>query len=133
MKSFILLTMKSKQVWMKSKPMASMKLNPSTYSPKAISSRSDFICKADLFRRKTDLVEKSVLKKSVRFFLVEMRRTPAIKNRSLLDDHSALLVVPVSHLSLIKQSTGLFYLTVRAYGVRFSLNNLTKIKKPYYV
>ena len=36
-----------------------------------ISSQSDFICEADLFRRKTDLVEKSVLKISVRFFLEE--------------------------------------------------------------
>ena len=36
------------------------------------------------------------------FFLVEMRRTPAIGNRSLLDDHSAMLVVPVSHLVVAK-------------------------------
>ena len=31
MKSFTLFTMKSKQVWMKSKPLALMKLNPSFY------------------------------------------------------------------------------------------------------
>ena len=103
MKSFISFTMKSKQVWMKSKPVASMKLNPSTYSPKAISSRSDFICKADLFRRKTDLVEKSVLKKSVHFFLVEMRRTTHIaKAICPARRPKASLSVPVSHLVVAK-------------------------------
>ena len=59
MKSFSLFTMKSKQVWMKSKTSASMKLNPSLYPCEArfhhevISSTI-----VDLFRRKTDLTEK---------------------------------------------------------------------------
>ena len=60
MKSFTVFTMKSKQVWMKPKPLALMKLNPSFYPCEArfhhevISSAL-----ADFFRRKTDLVEKS--------------------------------------------------------------------------
>ena len=53
--------MKSKQVWMKSKSSTLMKLNPSLYPcVSKISPRSDFICVADLSRRKTDLVEKDL-------------------------------------------------------------------------
>ena len=46
-----------------------MKLNPSFYPPKAISSRSDFIHEVDFFRRKTDLAEKSTLLYARCFFL----------------------------------------------------------------
>ena len=45
---------------MKSFSLLTMKLNPSFISRSSrISSRSDFICEADLFHRKTDLVEKT--------------------------------------------------------------------------
>ena len=60
MKSFTSLTMKSKQAWMKSKFS-----NFDEIKSVFISAVGDFICEADfihevdLFRRKTDLVEKS--------------------------------------------------------------------------
>ena len=60
MKSFVLLTMKSKQVWMKSKLYGFDEIK-SVY----LSAAGDFTCNADffhavdLFRRKTDLVEKT--------------------------------------------------------------------------
>ena len=61
MKSFTLFTMKSKQVWMKSKPYGFDEIKSVFLSlRRKISSRSDFICVADLFRRKTNLVEKTV-------------------------------------------------------------------------
>ena len=60
MKSFTLFTMKSKQVWMKSKPFGFDEIKSVFISRRSrISSRSDFICIADLFRRKTDLTEKT--------------------------------------------------------------------------
>ena len=60
MKSFVLLTMKSKRIWMKSKPDVFDEIKSVFYPCKArfhhkvISSASP-----DLSRRKTDLVEKS--------------------------------------------------------------------------
>ena len=47
--------MKSKQVWMKSKPFGFDEIKSVL-----ISAKGDFICVVDLFRRKTDLVEKTV-------------------------------------------------------------------------
>ena len=38
------------------------------YPPKAISSQSDFICEADLFRRKTDFASKKAPTKVDAFF-----------------------------------------------------------------
>jgi len=66
---------------MKSKSSTLMKLNPSLYPPKAISSQSDFICEADLFRRKTDLTEKTACFDKP-FFLVEMRRVELLSEKS---------------------------------------------------
>ena len=61
MKSFTLLTMKSKPVWMKSKPYGFDEIKSVL-----ISAEGDFICdsrfhspQVDLFRRKTDLTEKT--------------------------------------------------------------------------
>ena len=61
MKSFTLLTMKSKQVWMKSKPYGFDEIKSVL-----ISAEGDFICdsrfhspQVDLFRRKTDLTKKT--------------------------------------------------------------------------
>ena len=72
MKSFTLFTMKSKQVWMKSKPYGFDEIKSVFISLRSkISSRSDFICGADLFRRKTDLVEKSTCRLQVLFFWVQ--------------------------------------------------------------
>ena len=61
MKSFTLFTMKSKQVWMKSKPNGFDEIKSVLrHSPQAISSAlADFIHEVDLFRRKTDLTEKT--------------------------------------------------------------------------
>ena len=57
-----------------------MKLNPSFLSRRSrISSRSDFICDADFFRRKTDLAEKSTLLYARCFFLAEKEGFLAIK------------------------------------------------------
>ena len=61
MKSFTLFTMKSKQVWMKSKPNGFDEIKSVL-----ISAEGDFICdsrfhspQVNLFRRKTDLPEKT--------------------------------------------------------------------------
>ena len=52
--------MKSKQVWMKSKPYGFDEIKSVFSPPQAISSAiADFIHEVDLFRRKTDLVKKS--------------------------------------------------------------------------
>ena len=59
MKSFDFLTMKSKQAWMKSKPYGFDEIKSvSIYSVGDFFCEADFIHEVDLFRRKTDLVEK---------------------------------------------------------------------------
>ena len=78
MKSFALLMVKSKQVWMKSKPYGFDEIKSVFTSFRSkISSQSDFICEADLFRSKTDLVEKTVdfLSKSTVFFWSRRRES----------------------------------------------------------
>ena len=73
MKSFTLFTMKSKQVWMKSKSSTSMKLNLSFIRRRRFHLRSRFHTPhVDLFRRKTDLVEKTA--DSIRIYRFFWRR-----------------------------------------------------------
>ena len=65
------------------KSASQMKLNPSYFRRSRISSRSDFICRRQIYPvRMTDLVEKSTCKRKC-FFLVEMAVTEA-SLRSLL-------------------------------------------------